>query len=112
MNNPLTNVLTPKARAILYAVLFVASLGITAWQAAGGDWFLFAAGVVTTLFAATAASNASVTPTDTSPPVDVEPEPGDLDDEDDPSAWLPETDAFHGGTGSSFPESNDYGYRA
>lgn len=62
-SNPLTNVLTPQIRAWLYAGLFLASLGFGAWQAAGGDWYEFAAGLVTALLSATAASNASWTDT-------------------------------------------------
>lgn len=75
MNNPLINVLTPKARAVLYAALFVVALGFAAWEAADGDWLKALGLFVTSLLGATAASNASWTPTDTDPPVDVEPEP-------------------------------------
>ena len=100
--NPLVNVLTPKIRGTLYAILFFASLTFSAWQAADGDWLQFVGGLITSLLAATAASNASWTPVTLS---------GDLDGEP-----LPDTDSIHGGTGSSdpvsgnFPESNDYGY--
>ena len=57
MSNPLTDVLPPKARKYLYAVLFVAGIGFACYQASGGDWLAFAAGLVTALGGATAASN-------------------------------------------------------
>lgn len=59
-SNPLTDVLSPKARRVLYAVLFVLALGFSAWQAANGDWVAFTSGLVTALFGATAASNTNV----------------------------------------------------
>jgi hypothetical protein len=73
--NPLVNVLTPKVRAVLYAALFVVSLAFAAFEAADGDWLKAIGLLVTSLLGATAASNASWTPTDTTPPVHVEPEP-------------------------------------
>lgn len=56
-SNPLTDVLPAKARKVLYAILFVSAIGFATWQAAGGDWLQFAAGFVTALFGAVAASN-------------------------------------------------------
>ena len=63
-SNPLTNALTPKMRAALYAVLFVASTVFSLFQAADGDWLLFVGSLLTALLGLMAASNASVTPTD------------------------------------------------
>jgi len=63
MTNPLTNVLTPKVRAWLYAVLFVASTAFAVWQASDGDWKKFVGGVFAALMGLVAASNASPTPT-------------------------------------------------
>lgn len=115
--NPLTNILTPRARGILYALLFLGALAFSSWKASDGDWVEFVGGLLTALFGATAASNASFTPTGP----------------DEPSAddSLPDTDSIHGGTGYSEPVSgndgpldatpvpenddrldiNDYGYR-
>ena len=55
--NPLTDVLSPQARKVLYAILFVGALGFAAWQASEGDWLEFASGLVTALYGAMAASN-------------------------------------------------------
>lgn len=63
-SNPLTNVLTPKLRRICYAVLFVGSIVYSGFQAADGDWGVFAGSLIASLLALTAASNASVTPTE------------------------------------------------
>lgn len=63
MNNPLVNLLTPKVRAVLYALAFLASLGYGAWLASDGDWKKAIASFIGALLAATAASNASPTPT-------------------------------------------------
>jgi hypothetical protein len=60
--NPLTNVLTPKARGVLYAILTVLAIVFAAYQASDGDWVEFAGGVITALLGLTAASNASWTP--------------------------------------------------
>lgn len=60
MSNPLTDVLPAKARKYLYAVLFVASLGFAAWQAADGNWVEFFSAIVVALFGATATSNTDV----------------------------------------------------
>ena len=38
MSNPLTDALSPKARKVLYAVVFLVGLAITAWQASDGNW--------------------------------------------------------------------------
>lgn len=62
-NNPLVNLMTPKARAVCYAVLFVASLVFSLFQAADGDWLLFAGSLITSFLGLVATANASVTPT-------------------------------------------------
>lgn len=61
MTNPLVNVLTPKVRAWLYALLFVASTLFTIWQASDGDWRQAVAGGIAALLGLVAASNASPT---------------------------------------------------
>lgn len=61
-SNPLTNVLTPKARGVLYAILAVLAVVFAAYQASDGDWIEFVGGVITALLGLTAASNASWTP--------------------------------------------------
>lgn len=63
-SNPLTDVLSPKVRATLYAALFVAALVFSVFQAADGDWSEFIGGLITALLGATAASNTGVTPTE------------------------------------------------
>lgn len=116
MNNPLTNVLTPRVRAVLYAALFVGALAFAAWQAADGDWLQFVGGLITALLGATAASNASWTPVPNTDLIEEPDEGGDVS--------LPNTDSIHGGTGYSPDETvvsgnavseatgyNDYGYR-
>lgn len=62
MNNPLTNVLTPKIRAWLYAALFVASTLYGIWQGSNGDWQKAVAAAFPALLGLVAASNASPTP--------------------------------------------------
>lgn len=51
--NPLTNALSPEVRRYAYALAFVASLALGAWQAAAGDWaqaaFLFAGSLISAL---------------------------------------------------------------
>lgn len=54
--NPLT-VLPAKARAYVYALLVLASLGFTAWQASDGDWVEAVSGVVSALVGAQALAN-------------------------------------------------------
>ena len=61
--NPFTNLLSPGVRAVLYAVLFLAALVFSVYQAADGDWLLFAGSLITSLLGLVAASNASPTPT-------------------------------------------------
>lgn len=55
--NPLQDVLPPKARKLLYAVLFVAALVFAVYQASDGDWLLFAGSLVTSLLGLLASSN-------------------------------------------------------
>lgn len=55
--NPLYEVLPAKARKYVYAVLALAALVFGVYQASGGDWALFVGGLITSLTAATAASN-------------------------------------------------------
>lgn len=57
MNNPLTEILPPKARKVLYAVLFLVALGFAAWEAADGDWLKALGLLVTSLLGGMAASN-------------------------------------------------------
>jgi hypothetical protein len=74
--NPLT-ALPPKFRRYAYAVLGLAALVVSAWQAADGDWWVFATLLLGSLGFSTAAANV-----DTSPPVYDEPDDeGDEDDE-------------------------------
>lgn len=56
--NPLVDILPTKYRKIAYALLAVASVVFTIWQASDGDWRQFAGGLLVALFGATAASNA------------------------------------------------------
>lgn len=62
MNNPLVNVFTPKVRAWVYAVAFLASLAYGAFTAADGDWHKAIPSFLGSVIALTAASNASPTP--------------------------------------------------
>ena len=64
--NPLTDILPAKARAYVYAALFVAALFLAAYKAADGDWVTFAGALLTSLIGGTAASNihAPTPPTD------------------------------------------------
>lgn len=57
MTNPLTDVLPPRIRKGLYAILFVVALLLAAWQAAEGDWFKALGLAVTSLLGAMATSN-------------------------------------------------------
>ena len=57
--NPIANVLPARVRQIAYAVLFVAALVFSVYQASDGDWVTFAGGLVTALLGAVAASNTS-----------------------------------------------------
>jgi hypothetical protein len=58
--NPLYEVLPAKARKYVYAVLSLAALVFSVYQASGGDWVLLVGGLITALTAATAASNTPV----------------------------------------------------
>jgi len=62
-NNPLVNLMTPKIRAWCYAILFLASLVFSLFQAADGDWLLFVGSLLTSFLGLVATANASVTPT-------------------------------------------------
>jgi TRAP-type C4-dicarboxylate transport system permease small subunit len=62
-SNPFTNLLSPAVRAVLYAVLSLAALVFSIFQAADGDWKLFVGSLLTALLTLVAASNASPTPT-------------------------------------------------
>lgn len=55
--NPLHDVLPARVRQVAYAILFVAALAFAAYQAADGDWLVFAGSLVTALLGALAASN-------------------------------------------------------
>ena len=56
-SNPLDGVLPAKVRRALYAILFVAALVFAAFQAADGDWLLFAASLFPSLLGLLAAGN-------------------------------------------------------
>ena len=56
-SNPLTDVIPPRYRKYLYALVFVASIVAAAWQASDGDWQTFVGALVGVLVSATAASN-------------------------------------------------------
>lgn len=55
--NPLLDVVPPKARKYVYAVVALAALVFGAWQVSQGDIQLFIGALVTALVTATAASN-------------------------------------------------------
>lgn len=55
--NPLHDALPARVRQVAYAVLFVAALAFATYQAADGDWLVFAGSLVTALLGALAASN-------------------------------------------------------
>lgn len=57
--NPIADLLPPRVRQILYALLFLAALVFGIYQASEGDWELFAGGVVTALVGLLAAGNTS-----------------------------------------------------
>lgn len=61
-NNPLTGILPTKARKFLYAVLFVAALVYSIYQASDGDWGTFVGSLLTSLLGLLAASNVRHTP--------------------------------------------------
>lgn len=58
--NPLTAV-PARVRQIAYAVMFVAALAFSAYQASEGDWLVFSGSLVTALLGALAASNTDAT---------------------------------------------------
>lgn len=62
MNNPLLDVLPAKVRKYVYAVLSLALLVFTVYQASAGDWDQFIGGLIVALIAGTAASNTDVEP--------------------------------------------------
>jgi glucose dehydrogenase len=55
--NPLVNVLPPKVRQYVYAVLALAALVWGVYEASDGDWKLFVGGLIVALVNGTAASN-------------------------------------------------------
>lgn len=55
--NPLTDVLPPKVRKVLYALGFVMGLVFSGWLAADGDWIVFAGSLSTSLVTLLALSN-------------------------------------------------------
>lgn len=57
MSNPLTDVLPPRFRRYFYALLFVLSALLAAYQASDGNWVQGIAWAVAALGGATAASN-------------------------------------------------------
>lgn len=64
--NPLTDILPTRIRRIAYAVAFVLSLALAAWQAGDGDLLLALGALVTALTSALAASNVPPREPDTS----------------------------------------------
>lgn len=60
MSNPLTNLLPAAVRRDVYAVVAVASAAFSIWQATGGNWVAFAAGLVGSLTSALAHGNVPV----------------------------------------------------
>lgn len=59
MSNPLTDVLPGRVRLYAYAVAFVLSAAVTAYEAANGDWRAAVLPFLTTLTSALSASNVS-----------------------------------------------------
>lgn len=55
--NPLADILPPQVRRVLYAILFVAGLLFTLWQASQGDWVEFTGSLIASLLGLLAASN-------------------------------------------------------
>lgn len=62
MTNPLTDVLPEKVRKYVYALLSLAALVFSAYQASDGDWVQLVGGLIAALTTATAASNTAVDP--------------------------------------------------
>ena len=62
--NILTDVLPPKARKYVYAIIALAALVWGAWQASNGDIAQFVGGLIVSLVNATAASNTSTSTED------------------------------------------------
>ncbi len=60
MNNPLYDILPDRVRKYVYAILFVAALIFSLYQAADGDWMLFVGSVLAALVGLLAASNTAV----------------------------------------------------
>lgn len=58
--NPLQGVLSPVVRKYLYAILFVSALVFGIYQAADGDWELFAGSLITSFLGLLASSNTTV----------------------------------------------------
>lgn len=61
MNNPLTDIMSPKTRKVFYAILFVGGIALAAWQASNGDWVVFGSTLVAMFGFGTAASNITKT---------------------------------------------------
>lgn len=57
MSNPLADVIPAKHRKLVYAVVFVASVVMTAVEANGGDWRAAVLPILTTLSSALSYSN-------------------------------------------------------
>ncbi len=71
MSNPLTDVLPPKVRQYVYAVLSLAALVWGVWEASNGDWKQFVGGLIVALTSATAASNVPAKPAEPSVKPDI-----------------------------------------
>jgi hypothetical protein len=59
--NPLSDVLPPKVRKYVYAILSLAALVWGVWQVSNGDVAQFVGGLIVALVNATAASNTPAT---------------------------------------------------
>ena len=49
MTNPLTDAIPAKWRKVVYAVVFVLGLAVTAWQASDGNWKVALASLIASL---------------------------------------------------------------
>lgn len=70
MSNPLEDVVPARHRKRVYAIVALAALAFSAYQAAQGDWTLLVGGLLTSLTTGTAASNTSDSPPSAGDPLD------------------------------------------
>lgn len=62
MSNPLEDIVPPRYRKAVYALLGLAAIVLAAWQAAQGDWFVFVGLVLGALGFGTATANTDTAP--------------------------------------------------